>query len=121
MMEDVNTCSYLDYYKENCYYNWVPFCLFFNDNVRTYGEIDEELHYFRNKLNYLPESFSDLLANSDNWVLYNKKNTRYHMNNSNEEFISRVDGVDNYSSTNNQYNMKFGQHRTMHPKSKTYL
>ena len=46
-----------------------------------YGTVDEELHYFRLKLNRTPSSFEELVNNKENWYIYTKENTRYHMNN----------------------------------------
>ena len=53
--------------------------------VQEYGTVDEKLHYFRLKLNRTPSSFAELVKNKDNWYLYDKKHTRYHMNNSNND------------------------------------
>ena len=111
MMKDVNR-------YEKCLYtvsdeNWLRFCEFFNECVMEYGTVDEELHYFRLKLNRTPSSFEELVNNKDNWYLYDKKHTRYHMNNSNNDinnvsiYISKNDYYPSYSTYWNEYNMKF--------------
>jgi len=54
--------------------------------VRTYGEIDEELHYFRNKLNVAPSTLAEMeaLINScdnidDKWIMCSPYKGRFHM------------------------------------------
>ena len=78
MMEDVNNCPYTYLVSDE---NWLKFCESFNICVETYGDIYEELHYFRMKLNRTPESFAELVNNKENWHIYTKDNTRYHENN----------------------------------------
>jgi len=54
MMKDVNDCEkYLFLVSDE---NWLRFCEFFNECVMEYGTVDEELHYFRLKLNRAPET-----------------------------------------------------------------
>ena len=111
MMKDVNNCEL--YLKSVSDENWLRFCEFFNECVMEYGTVDEELHYFRLKLNRTPSSFAELVKNKDNWYLYDKKHTRYHMNNSNNDinnvsiYISKNDYYPSYSTYWNEYNMKF--------------
>lgn len=40
----------------------------------------EEKHYFRNKLNRVPETYQELLENKDDWELLDVKAAVYHMN-----------------------------------------
>ena len=57
-MQDVNDCEqYLFTVSDE---NWLYFCDFFNECVQTYGEVDEELHYFRLKLNRAPATLEEI-------------------------------------------------------------
>ena len=78
--------------------------------VQEYGTVDEKLHYFRLKLNRTPSSFAELVANKENWYLYDKGHTAYHMNNNDDdtpEFDSSNPVYPSYSTYGNEYNMKF--------------
>ena len=103
MMQDVNT--YEDYTFAVSDENWLKFCLFFNECVNECGTVNEEMHYFRLKLNRTPSSFAELLKDKQNWELYSENNTRYHKNNG--YFKSSNPKYRSYSSYNNEYNMKF--------------
>ena len=103
MMKDVNDCEL--YLKSVSDENWLRFCEFFNECVQEYGTVDEELHYFRLKLNRTPSSFAELIANRSEWEIYSKDNTRYHMNNG--QFESSNKEYPDCLSYNNEYNMKF--------------
>ena len=127
-MQDVNDCEqYLFSVSDE---NRLKFCEFFNECVIDYSSITKELHYFRLKLNRTPDSFKELVDNKDNWIIYQKKNTRYHMNNCQYEESdfsnSKIDyntykqyfKEKKFTSTNprkypsyqtygNEYNMKF--------------
>ena len=85
--------------------DWLEFCKQFNRCVREVGEVDETLHYFRNKINRIPSSFQELIDKKHNWILYSKRKTRYHMNDG--DFISTNSDYPSYSSYNNLYNLKF--------------
>ena len=126
MMSTVNRCKYTDLVDDE---NWLKFCEYFNGRVLEYGKVTQKIHYFRLKLNRTPESFEELVNNSGQWYLYDKKHTRYHMNNcryeesdfdeskidystykkyfSDTEFISTDNAYPSYSTYGNEYNMKF--------------
>ena len=107
MMQDVNI--YEDYTFSVSDENWLKFCEFFNECVMDYGSITKELHYFRLKLNRTPDSFKELVDNKDNWYLYDKSHTAYHMNDSikNDDFTSSNPKYpDCKDLKNNIYNMK---------------
>ena len=126
MMSTVNRCKYTDLVDDE---NWLKFCEYFNGRVLEYGKVTQKIHYFRLKLNRTPESFEELVNNSGHWYLYDKKHTRYHMNNcryeesdfdefkidystykkyfSDTEFISTDNAYPSYSTYGNEYNMKF--------------
>ena len=98
MMQDVNT--YEDYTFTVSDENWLNFCLFFNECVQTYDAINEELHYFRLKLNRAPATLEEMidLINStpninDKWIMCSPYKGRYHMYGDdgahNIKFISR--------------------------------
>lgn len=103
MMEDVNNCPYTYLVSDE---NWLKFCESFNDCVVAYGSIYEELHYFRMKLNRTPESFVELYTNKNDWYIYTKEHTAYHMNNGFFE-SSDESAYPSYSTYSNEYNMKF--------------
>ena len=111
MMKDVNdNQDYLQYISDE---DWLKFCEFFNKHVIGYGSVNEDIHYFRLKLNRTPDSF-DLVADADNWHIYTKINTRYHMNNNADnnnqyysQYISSNLNYPSYSTYGNEYNMKF--------------
>ena len=64
MMDDVVDCEkYLKYLDND---QWTDFCKYFCKKIQTYGNIDEKLHYFRNKLNRAPETIYKLLIESKN-------------------------------------------------------
>ena len=107
MMNDVNDCPYT-YLVSN--ENWFKFCESFNRYVESYDDIYKQLHYFRLKLNRTPESFEELVNNSQDWYLYDKKHTRYHMNNNDIDipiYISSNPNYPSYSTNWNEYNLKF--------------
>ena len=126
MMSTVDRCKYTDLVDDE---NWLKFCEYFNGRVLEYGKVTQKIHYFRLKLNRTPESFEELVNNSGHWYLYDKKHTRYHMNNcryeesdfdeakidystykkyfSDTEFISTDNAYPSYSTYGNEYNMKF--------------
>ena len=88
MMKDVNR-------YEKCLYtvsdeNWLRFCEFFNECVQTYGNVDEELHYFRLKLNRAPETLEKMIEtikkDKSSWILCTIWETRYHMTGENGEY-----------------------------------
>ncbi len=94
MMRDVNECPYTYLVSDE---DWLRFCLFFNENVQEYNKVDEELHYFRNKLNRAPATLDEMinLINSttdddDKWILFSLDHTLYHM-----------------FGTDGEYNLKF--------------
>ena len=83
MMNDVNNCPYTYLVSDE---NWLNFCLFFNECVDKYGTVDEELHYFRLKLNRAPATLEEMidLINStpninDKWIMCSPYKGRYHM------------------------------------------
>ena len=102
MIDIVNECPDTD---KVSFDEWIYFCKKFNSYVKIYDKVDEELHYFRNKLNRTPSSFQELIDNKSDWFIYSKSKTGYHMNNGYYK-SSNVDYT-NYSSYNNEYNMKF--------------
>ena len=110
MMNTVNKCKYTDLVTDE---DWLKFCEYFNMCVEKYGSIYKELHYFRLKLNRTPESFKELVNNSQDWYLYDKKHTRYHMNNNNNDingfhtYVSSNSDYPSYSTYWNEYNLKF--------------
>ena len=53
--------------KEEKYFVWISI------------GIDEEMGYFRNKLNRIPKDINELKANSSNWVLLKVGTSTYHM------------------------------------------
>ena len=77
-MSTVNRCKYTDLVSDK---DWLRFCEYFNECVLEYGEITQDIHYFRMKLNRTPDSFAELVNNKDHWHIYTKDNTRYHENN----------------------------------------
>lgn len=87
-MQDVN--AYEDYTFTVSDENWLKFCLFFNECVQTYGKVDEELHYFRLKLNRAPATLEGMKKaiekDKSSWVLCTIWETRYHMTGENGEF-----------------------------------
>ena len=84
MMQDVNECEqYLYTISDE---NWLKFCLFFNECVNEYGTVDENLHYFRIKLNRAPATLDEMinLINStsninDKWIMCSPYKGRFHM------------------------------------------
>ena len=104
MMKDVNdNQDYLQYISDE---DWLKFCEFFNKHVIGYGSVNEDIHYFRLKLNRTPDSFEELVDNSDHWYLYDKDHTAYHMNNGSFK-SSNPNYPSCYNLVNNEYNMKF--------------
>ena len=88
MMNDVNDCEqYLFSVSDE---NWLNFCLFFNECVQKYDAIDEELHYFRLKLNRAPATLAKMIKtiekDKSSWILCTIWETRYHMTGENGEF-----------------------------------
>ena len=130
MMSTVNRCEYTDLVSDE---DWLRFCEYFNERVLEYGKITQDIHYFRLKLNRTPDSFEELVAHKDDWYIYTKDNTRYHMNNclytesyfnnsniasiisynkykgyfNKTEFTSENSAYPSYSTYGNEYNMKF--------------
>lgn len=130
MMSTVNRCEYTDLVSDE---DWLRFCEYFNERVLEYGKITQDIHYFRLKLNRTPASFEELVAHKDDWYIYTKDNTRYHMNNclytesyfnnsniasiisynkykgyfNKTEFTSENSAYPSYSTYGNEYNMKF--------------
>ncbi|MCL2019436.1 MAG: cellulose binding domain-containing protein [Oscillospiraceae bacterium] len=99
MMSDVNNSEF--HYLIPFEY-WDEFCENFNSHIQIIGFIsDKELHYFRNKLNRVPESLYDLLEEKHNWVLYEAKDSQYHMFNT----VATYDT--NEGSYKGEYNLKF--------------
>ena len=103
MMKDVNDCEkYLFLVSDE---NWLRFCKFFNECVQTYGSVDEELHYFRLKLNRTPKTLEDMLEiienDSSSWILCSERKARYHMYGSDGEY--NVKFVSSTQKTNNMY------------------
>ena len=102
MMQDVN--AYEDYTFTVSDENWLRFCLFFNECVDKYGTVDEELHYFRLKLNRAPATLEEMkkIIKNDNtsWVLCTIWETRYHMTGKNGEYNLKFVSS---NSTNNIY------------------
>ena len=129
-MMTVNRCEYTDLVSDE---DWLRFCEYFNERVLEYGKITQDIHYFRLKLNRTPDSFEELVAHKDDWYIYTKDNTRYHMNNclytesyfnnsniasiisynkykgyfNKTEFTSENSAYPSYSTYGNEYNMKF--------------
>lgn len=87
MMEDVNSCPYTYLVSDK---NWLKFCLYFNEQVQTYGTVDEEIHYFRIKLNRAPATLDDMLSilskDKEAWTLCTIWETRFHMIGENGEY-----------------------------------
>ena len=88
MMQDVNECEqYLYTISDE---NWLKFCLFFNECVNEYGTVDENLHYFRIKLNRAPATLDEMIKaiekDKSSWVLCTIWETRYHMTGENGEY-----------------------------------
>jgi len=119
MMSWVNACPRPDLVPDK---DWLAFCKKFNSVVLSYYQtidddelefmnenwysiLDEDLHYFRTKLNRIPSSFEALINDKENWLLYDKSRTYYHMNDG--DFISTNPDYPSYSSYNNLYNLKF--------------
>lgn len=102
MMQDVNECPYTYLVSDE---DWLSFCLYFNERVQTYGEVDIFLHYFRNKMNRAPKTLNEminLISGSnvdDKWIMCCPKKGRYHM--------FGIDGSYNikFISSNNTDNM----------------
>ena len=127
MMKDVNR-------YEKCLYtvsdeNWLSFCKFFNECVLEYGTVDEELHYFRLKLNRTPETLQDMidLINStpninDKWIMCSPQKGRFHMfgdngaynikfissNNTDNIYEAVYDKNGNIITENNDYGKNMG-------------
>lgn len=82
MMQDVNECPYTYLVSDE---DWFSFCLYFNERVQKYGEVDIILHYFRNKLNRAPKTLNEMInlisaSNvDDKWIMCCPKKGRYHM------------------------------------------
>jgi len=83
MMNDVNKCKYTNLITSD---NWIKFCEYFNECVQEYGEITQDIHYFRLKLNRAPETLDDMIKiiNStteinDKWIMCSPFKGRYHM------------------------------------------
>ena len=83
MMKDVIECEYTYLVSDE---DWLRFCLFFNDQVKIYDCITEELHYFRNKLNRCPLSLDDMIDEinaasniDDKWIMCSPNKGRFHM------------------------------------------
>lgn len=107
MMSTVNRCEYTDLVSDE---DWLRFCEYFNERVLEYGKITQDIHYFRLKLNRTPDSFAELVNHSQDWYLYDKKHTRYHMNNNDATmpiYVSSNSNYPSYSTHWNEYNMKF--------------
>ena len=105
MMQDVNT--YEDYTFTVSDENWLNFCLFFNECVQTYGKVDEELHYFRLKLNRAPATLEEMmkismnLDNDSKWVLFSPEKTAYHM------YDTKIVENEKERILRGEYNLKF--------------
>jgi len=83
MVMHVNKCKY-PYLVSDA--DWLSFCLFFNEQVKKYGTITEELHYFRIKLNRCPENLNDMIKAinaaadvDDKWIMCSPEKGRFHM------------------------------------------
>ena len=87
--------------------NWLNFCLFFNECVQTYGKVDEELHYFRLKLNRAPATLEEMmkismnLDNDSKWVLFSPEKTAYHM------YDTKIVENEKERILRGEYNLKF--------------
>ncbi len=82
-MNHVNGCKYTHLVSDK---DWLRFCYFFNKNVKEYGEVTEEMHYFRNKLNRCPETLDDMIKTinnaddvDDKWIMCSPDKGRFHM------------------------------------------
>ncbi|WP_297961107.1 hypothetical protein [uncultured Ruminococcus sp.] len=127
MMTDVN--NYGLYLKSVSDENWLSFCKFFNECVLEYGTVDEELHYFRLKLNRTPETLQDMidLINStpninDKWIMCSPQKGRFHMfgdngaynikfissNNTDNIYEAVYDKNGNIITENNDYGKNMG-------------
>ena len=73
--------------------------------MQEYGAVDEELHYFRLKLNRAPETLKEMLEiienDSSSWILCREREARYHMYGSDREY--NVKFVSSTQKTNNMY------------------
>nr|MCR5517778.1 hypothetical protein [Lachnospiraceae bacterium] len=82
MMKDVNECEYTYLVSDE---DWLRFCLFFNEQVKAYDCITEELHYFRLKLNRCPATLDEMVdkinaaKKEDKWIMCSPEKGRFHM------------------------------------------
>ncbi|EWM54116.1 dockerin type I domain-containing protein [Ruminococcus flavefaciens] len=80
---------------------WEAFVETFVFCVKEYGEITQEMHYFRNKLNRAPATLDDLIAEKGEWELLSPFTSMYHMNNT--DFSPRGEYNVKFISTNGHY------------------
>ena len=90
---------------------WDKYCNQFNSYVRSYGDVYQELHYFRNNLNRAPSSLDEMIstinsASGSTWRLLSVWASLYHMYGENGEynlkFVSsdgKYEGVYNKNGT----------------------
>ena len=109
MMKQVNSAELYDYIP---FEYWDEFCIFFNNKVNnvysyeinndTASEIvDQELHYFRNKLNRAPETLNELIEEHEKWELLPPRKSMYHM----YDTIACYDEID--GTYKGEFNLKF--------------
>lgn len=76
MIHDVNISELHELVPDQ---NWDYFCGFFNKCINNCKGINRERHYFRNKLNRVPNSLSELIAQKDNWLLCAFAESKFHL------------------------------------------
>ena len=101
MMNDVNNCQCTDLITND---NWIKFCEYFNECVQEYGDVTQDIHYFRLKLNRAPSTLNEMLnilgKDKDAWTLCTIWETRFHMIGENGEYNLKFVSS---NSSNNMY------------------
>jgi len=102
MMKQVNSAEYYDLIP---FEYWDAFCEYFNDKIKGV-KIDEDLHYFRVKLNRAPESLDDMMKIDErkNWTLLEPSMSIYHM------FNTKACYDEKEGKYKGEYNLKFVSH-----------
>jgi hypothetical protein len=98
-MKQVNSAEYYDLIP---FEYWDAFCEYFNDRIKGV-KIDEDLHYFRVKLNRAPESLDEMMKIDERkkWILLEPSKSIYHMFNT-EACYDEKEG-----KYKGEYNLKF--------------
>ena len=96
MMYQVNSAEYYDLIP---FEYWDDFCDFFNSKVLAVN--NPELHYFRNKLNRVPETLEELMNESEKWDLLKPSDAQYHM------YDTSACYDENANTFKGEYNLKF--------------